>query len=59
MRPIMLIVTVKVGEKVLIGENISVIVVENRGAQIRLGIEAPENVLVLREKLVARGKEDH
>jgi sRNA-binding carbon storage regulator CsrA len=26
-------------------------VVEIRGAQIKLGIEAPDNVLVLREKL--------
>jgi carbon storage regulator len=50
----MLIVTVRAGEKVLIGENISVMVVENRGAQIRLGIEAPEDVLVLREKLAKK-----
>jgi carbon storage regulator len=50
----MLVVTLKEGEKVLIGENISIKVAEIRGAQIRLGIEAPDDVLVLREKLAQK-----
>ena len=50
----MLIVTLKENEKVLIGENISVKVVEIRGKQIRLGIEAPDDVLILREKLAKK-----
>ena len=50
----MLIVTLKENEKVLIGKNISVKVTEIRGAQIRLGIEAPDDVLVLREKLAGK-----
>ena len=44
----MLILTRKVGETVLIGENIRIMVVEARGKQIRLGIEAPLDLLVLR-----------
>jgi len=44
----MLILTRKVGETVLIGENIRIMVVEVRGKQIRLGIEAPPDLLVLR-----------
>ena len=44
----MLILTRKVGETVLIGKNIRIMVVEARGKQIRLGIEAPPNLLVLR-----------
>ena len=44
----MLILTRKVGETVLIGENISITVVEVRGKQVRLGIEAPPDLLVLR-----------
>jgi len=44
----MLILTRKVGETVLIGENIRIMVVEVRGKQIRLGIEAPLDLLVLR-----------
>ena len=50
----MLVVTLKEGEKVLIGENISVKVVEIQGAQIKLGIEAPADVLILREKLARK-----
>ena len=44
----MLILTRKVGETVLIGENIRIMVVQVRGKQIRLGIEAPPDLLVLR-----------
>ena len=50
----MLVVTLKENEKVLIGENISVTVVEIRGKQIRLGIQAPDDVLILREKLAKK-----
>jgi hypothetical protein len=39
-------------EKVLIGKEITIVVVEIRGAQIRLGIQAPADLLILREKLV-------
>jgi carbon storage regulator len=52
----MLIVTLKENEKVLIGNDTSVMVVEIRGNQIRLGIEAPAGLLVLREKLAGKGK---
>ena len=52
----MLILTLKKNEKVLIGDNISIMVVEVRGKQIRLGIEAPDDLLVLREKLVRKAK---
>jgi carbon storage regulator len=44
----MLILTRKVDETVLIVENISIMVVEVRGKQVRLGIEAPPDLLVLR-----------
>jgi carbon storage regulator len=50
----MLVVTLKAQEKVLIGNEISVTVVEIRGKQIRLGIQAPDDLLVLREKLASR-----
>jgi carbon storage regulator len=52
----MLILTLKADEKILIGDNITVMVVEIRGNQIRLGIEAPDGLLVLREKLVGKAK---
>ena len=51
----MLVVTLKKGEKILIGDDITVVVMEIRGKQIRLGIEAPADVLVLRENLARQG----
>jgi len=44
----MLILTRKVGETALIGEDIRIMIVQIRGKQIRLGIEAPPDLLVLR-----------
>jgi carbon storage regulator len=52
----MLGLTLKEGEKILIGDKITVMVVEIRGKQIRLGIGAPADVLVLREKLDRKAK---
>jgi carbon storage regulator len=54
----MLILTRKVGETILIGENIRIMVIQVRGKQVRLGIEAPPDLLVLRteEKLDSEKK---
>jgi carbon storage regulator len=48
----MLVLTRKSGEKILIGSDIEITVLEVRGSQVRLGIEAPKEVSVLREELV-------
>lgn len=50
----MLILTRKVGESIIIDENIRVVVLEVRGRQIRLGIEAPSDIVVLREEIAQR-----
>lgn len=47
----MLILTRKPGESLFIGDDIKVVVVEIKGNQIRLGIEAPSNVRILREEI--------
>jgi len=47
----MLVLTLKENEKILIGNEISIMVVEIRGNQTRLGIVAPEDILILRGKL--------
>jgi carbon storage regulator len=39
------------GQKIRIGENIILIVREIRGRQVKIGIEAPANVRVLREEI--------
>jgi carbon storage regulator len=47
----MLVVTLKKDEKVLIGDDVRIMVVQIQGKQIRLGIEAPPGVLILRDKI--------
>jgi carbon storage regulator len=46
----MLILTRKVDQAIVIGDNIRVTVIEIRGRQIRLGIEAPPGLLISREE---------
>lgn len=48
----MLVLSRKLGEKIIIGENIIVTVVKIDRNQIRLGIEAPQNVPVYREEIL-------
>jgi len=48
----MLVLTRKQNEKIQIGENITLTVVRVKGKSVRLGIEAPSNVSVLRGELV-------
>lgn len=48
----MLVLTRKVGESILIGKDIRVIVVRIHGNQIRLGIEAPPHFSVVRESML-------
>ncbi len=50
----MLILTRKIGESIIIADNIRVVVLEIRGRQIRLGIEAPPDIVVLREEISQR-----
>ena len=47
----MLVLSRKLGEKVVIGGIITVTIVEVHGNRVRLGIEAPEDIRILREEL--------
>ena len=47
----MLTVTRKVGQAVRVGGNVRVALMEVRGKKIRRGIEAPEDVQLLREEV--------
>ena len=47
----MLVLSRKVGEKILIGRDISVTVVRITGGGVRIGIEAPAELPVIREEL--------
>jgi carbon storage regulator len=48
---IMLVLSRKVGEKILIGDNISVTVVRVAQGIVRIGVEAPQNLPVVREEI--------
>jgi carbon storage regulator len=51
----MLVLTRKVGERIFIGDNIILEVLSVQGNRIRLGIQAPAGVSVLREELLLAG----
>lgn len=55
----MLILTRKVGERVTIGDDIVVTVLEIKGRQVRLGIEAPAHTRVHREEIYQRILEEN
>lgn len=50
----MLILTRKLGETVMVGDNITVTIVGVTGTQVRLGISAPKDVPVHREEIYER-----
>jgi carbon storage regulator len=47
----MLVLSRKINEKILIGDDIVVSVVRVEGYQVRLGIEAPRNVRIVRAEI--------
>ena len=52
----MLVLSRKLNESIVIGENIVVTVIDIRGDKIRLGIEAPRHVSVHRQEIYERIK---
>lgn len=55
----MLILTRKVGEAVAIGDDIQISVVEIKGTQVKLGIQAPKNIEVHREEIYQKIQEEN
>lgn len=54
----MLILSRKVDEQIVIGEAVTIRVLGMKGGEVRLGIEAPDSVKILRGELVDRSARD-
>ena len=55
----MLILTRKIGEKIRIGDDIEVTVLDVNGRQVRIGINAPSGLAILREEVFRRIQEEN
>ncbi len=47
----MLILSRKTNEKIIIGNDISISIIEIRGDQVKIGVDAPRNVKVFRQEV--------
>ena len=47
----MLILTRRVGEALMVGDDTKIVVLGVKGSQIRLGIDAPKDIVVHREEI--------
>jgi carbon storage regulator len=47
----MLILSRKTNEKIMIGDDISISIIEIRGDQVRIGVDAPKSVKVFRQEV--------
>jgi carbon storage regulator len=54
-----LIFTRRIGEEIRIGDDIRVRIIDIRGKQVRLGIDAPLDVIVHREEIYLRINENN
>lgn len=54
-----MILTRKIGEKIIIGDDVVLSVVEISKGVVRLGIEAPKNVAILRQEVYDRVRDEN
>ena len=51
--------TRKSGEAIIVGDDITITVLEIKGSQVRLGIQAPLNVIIHRKELYEKIKSEN
>lgn len=55
----MLILTRRLTETLVIGDNVNLTVLDIKGSRVRLGVNAPRDVLVMREEASQKTKAGH
>ena len=55
----MLVITRKAGERICLGDDVTITVMEISGSTVRLGIEAPAEVPIYRHEIWAAVKEEN
>ena len=55
----MLVLTRRIGESIKINEDVKITVIDVKGKNIRLGIEAPKDTKIYREEVFLRIKEEN
>ncbi len=55
----MLIISRKIDEKIKIGDDIEIVIVDINKGQVKIGINAPKNVPIFREELIENIKNEN
>ncbi|MBC8062823.1 MAG: carbon storage regulator CsrA [Clostridiaceae bacterium] len=55
----MLVVSRKNGESILIGDNIEIVVIKTEDGTVKLGINAPKEITILRNELLTQVKDEN
>ncbi len=55
----MLILTRKLGERIAIGDDVTITLLEIKGSHVKLGIEAPKSISIHRQEIYERIREEN